>query len=174
MVTAHLDTLFIADLHLSPARPDKLALFKQLLRGPARRCSALYILGDLFEEFWVGLDDHTPPNPEIIEELTAFCRSGARLFILQGNRDLLLDHRFADLTGCVVLPEQAVVQLNGIQVLVMHGDLLCTRDWKYQYYRRLVMNPVIRWLFQHLSCAMRLTLDSDQPCSVLPGVNPLI
>ncbi len=158
MAIAHLDTLFIADLHLSPARPDKLALFKQLLRGPARQSSALYILGDLFEEFWVGPDDCTPPNPEIIEELAAFSRSGSRLFIQQGNRDLLIDSRFAELTGCVVLPEQAVIQVNGKQVLVMHGDLLCTLDWKYQYYRRLVMNPVIRMLFKKLPCPARLAL----------------
>ena len=63
-----MDTLFLSDLHLSPERPDKLELFRELLRGPARNADAVYILGDLFDEFWTGNDDRTPPNGEIIED----------------------------------------------------------------------------------------------------------
>ena len=44
----------------------------------------------------------TPPNPEIIQELADFTRSGAKLFILKGNRELLLDQKFGELTGGVV------------------------------------------------------------------------
>ena len=51
-------TLFISDLHLCAERPEKLALFKRLLQGPARDAESLYILGDLFEA-WAGDDDST-------------------------------------------------------------------------------------------------------------------
>ena len=79
-------TLFISDLHLCAERSGKLALFKKLLRGPARDAESLYILGDLFEA-WAGDDDSTPPHGEIITELAAYTQSGAQLFIMRGNRD---------------------------------------------------------------------------------------
>ena len=49
-------TLFISDLHLCPTRPATTRVFFDFLRGPARECTALYILGDLFE-YWAGDDD---------------------------------------------------------------------------------------------------------------------
>ena len=73
-----MDTLFISDLHLSPDRPGMLDHFKRLLRGPARGANALYILGDLFEQFWVGNDDITPPNEDLVNELAEYTRNGKK------------------------------------------------------------------------------------------------
>lgn len=153
-----METLFISDLHLSPERPHKLELFKQLLRGPARKANALYVLGDLFEQFWVGPDDMTPPNPEIVRELADFSGSGAKLFLQKGNRELLLDQKFGDLTGSTVLPDRAIINLGGERVLLMHGDLLCSRDWKYQAYRRFVIYPPNRKIFSYLPYQIRILL----------------
>ena len=62
-------TLFVSDLHLSQQRPEKLNLFKKLLTGPAKNADSFYILGDLFDDSWIGCDDTRPPNPEIMEIL---------------------------------------------------------------------------------------------------------
>ena len=64
--------LFVSDLHLSLDRPEKLNLFKKLLMGPAKYADAFYILGDLFDDFWIGCDDARPPNPEIIAILREY------------------------------------------------------------------------------------------------------
>lgn len=153
-----MDTLFISDLHLSLARPDKLELFKLLLRGPARKARALYILGDLFDQFWTGNDDKNAPNPEIIAELRRFSDSEAALFFLRGNRELVLNKGFTQLSGCTLLPDCALIDLDGKQVLIMHGDLLCTDDRKYQAFRRFVENSLVKKLFISLPCQLRNTL----------------
>ena len=131
--------LFISDLHLCDERPDKLDLFKMLLRGPARNADALYILGDLFEA-WAGDDDRTPPHPEVIAELADYTRLGGKLFIMRGNRDFLIGKLFAENTGANILSDPALIDLYGTKTLLMHGDTLCTRDVKYQVYRRIVNN----------------------------------
>lgn len=153
-----MDTLFISDLHLSEDRPDKLELFAKLIRGPARKASALYILGDLFENFWLGNDDATPPCQRVISELTHFCQAGGRLYILRGNRELVMGKSIEYITGCTFLPDTSVIDLDGSQTLIMHGDVLCTRDVKYQCYRRFMELRIIKKLFLSLPYAARVFL----------------
>src|SRR5579885_2894577 len=136
--------LFISDLHLTARRPAKLALFRELLRRAAGRVEALYILGDLFE-VWVGDDDDTPPYTEI---------SDALLYVMRGNRDFLMGARFEQLSGARLLPDPHVAELYGQRVLLMHGDLLCTRDRDYQDFRDKVRNP--RWQRRFLSLPLFL------------------
>ena len=139
-------TLFISDLHLCQERPDKLELFRRLLRGKARQAGALYILGDLFEA-WAGDDDNTPPHQAIISELAEFSRSGTPLYFMRGNRDFLAGRDFARKTGAELIEDPTAIMLGEQKTLLMHGDTLCTGDTSYQLYRKLVNNPVTRRLF---------------------------
>ena len=151
-------TLFISDLHLDPERPEKLDLFRRFMRGPAVTAAAVYILGDLFEQFWVGNDDRTPPNAEIIAELHSAAAGGARLHFIRGNRELMLAPSFGTLTGCRVLPDPSVIEVEGARILIMHGDRLCSRDRNYQIYRRLVESRPARALFLNLPYRARTAI----------------
>lgn len=132
-------TLFISDLHLSHERPQKLALFHEFLAA-ARGCDGLYILGDLFE-VWLGDDDDTPPNPEVLTALREFSDGGTPLRAMRGNRDLLLDSGFSSMTGAELLPDPGRIELYGEPTLLMHGDLLCTRDMDYLAFRSMAHEP---------------------------------
>ena len=153
-----MDTLFISDLHLSPARPGKIELFKRLLRGPALEARALYILGDLFDHFWVGNDDRTPPNPEICQELLAFSEKNKSLFIMRGNRDLMMRDNFSEVSGCSFLPDEKVIEVDGTRLLISHGDLYCTEDVSYQRYRRFINSGFTNFVFPRLPYAVRIRL----------------
>lgn len=153
-----MDTLFISDLHLDPLRPQQLELFRRLLRGPARGARAVYILGDLFEQFWIGNDERTPPAPEVIAELRALTASGVHCLFLRGNRELVLDRGFEALTGCTLLPDPSVIDLDGARTLIMHGDRLCTRDRSYQLFRAALEWPPLARLFRSLPYALRALL----------------
>ena len=153
------ETIFFSDLHLSPVRPEKLQLFQRLLQGPARKAESLYLLGDLFEQFWAGNDDRTPPNQEILEALRDCAAAGPKCHILRGNRDLMLDAGFTAQTGWRLLPDRNVIQLFGEQVLIMHGDLLCTRDTGYQAFRAFMEHRHIRRLYLAFPHALRILLS---------------
>lgn len=155
---AEMETLFFSDLHLSPERPEKLQLFRRLLQGPARKAESIYLLGDLFEQFWVGNDDRTPPNAEILAELRDCAAAGPGCNILRGNRELMLDAGFEALTGWRLLPDRSVIRLFGQPVLIMHGDLLCTRDRGYQAFRSVMENALIRNLYLAFPYALRALL----------------
>lgn len=126
-----LDTILIADLHLSAERPASVELFLKFLEEKVSRCQRLYILGDLFD-VWLGDDDKTPPIPDIIQGLSSVSSHGCQLFLIRGNRDFLIGDQFSRETGCALLHDTAVTNIAGEATLLMHGDLLVTDDTTYQ------------------------------------------
>ncbi len=147
-------TLFIADLHLQTEEPAITAGFLRFLAGEARKADALYILGDLFEA-WIGDDDPNPLHQEIAEAIGALTQSGVPCYFIHGNRDFLVGQRFARACGMTLLDEEEVLDLYGRQVLIMHGDTLCTDDAGYLAFRAKVHTPWIQRLFLALPLFIR-------------------
>ena len=150
-------TLFVSDLHLDAAEPATIELFLRFLATEARRASALYILGDLFEA-WVGDDDPDPAKRRVVDALHACTSSGVPCYALHGNRDFLLGERFERETGVRLITDGTRLELNGEASLVMHGDTLCTDDHSYQRLRRIVRQPLLQWLVLRLPLGRRLAL----------------
>lgn len=129
--------LFISDLHLSEERPAANEQFIGFLEGKARAADALYILGDFFE-YWIGDDDlEAPFNAVMAGWLRGLARHGVPVYVMHGNRDFLIGEQFCRATGAVLLPDPSVVELDGEDTLLVHGDTLCTDDHDYQSWRRV-------------------------------------
>ena len=133
-------TLFVSDLHLDPAQARATARFIALLGSAARSADSLYILGDLFEA-WVGDDDDAGLPAEVGAALRACADGGTRIAFLHGNRDFLLGSAYAALSGLQLLPEEVVIDVEGVPTLLLHGDTLCTDDHAYQAFRRQARDP---------------------------------
>lgn len=133
-------TLFISDLHLDASRPACTELFCEFLAGAARNAQALYILGDLFE-VWIGDDAANAHELRVMDAMSAYAASGVPCSFMHGNRDFLIGPAFAEHTGFRLLEDPFVVELRGTQVLLSHGDSLCTDDVDYQAFRRKVRDP---------------------------------
>lgn len=146
--------LFIADLHLSPQRPQVIRAFVRFLREIAQGADRLYILGDFFEA-WVGDDDPAEWLQEIKTALRQLSDSGTELLLMHGNRDFVLGKRFCREVGAQLLPDPTLIDLHATPTLLMHGDLLCTDDTDYQRFRRRVRNPLVLWLLRHLPLKKR-------------------
>ena len=147
-------TLFIADLHLQTEEPAITAGFLHFLQDEARTAHALYILGDLFEA-WIGDDDPNPLHREMAAAIKALVDSGVPCYFIHGNRDFLIGKRFARESGMTLLPEEKVLELYGRNVLIMHGDTLCTDDTGYLAFRAKVHTPWIQTLFLALPLFIR-------------------
>ncbi len=130
----------ISDLHLEETRPDITGAFLKFLDSIQAHATALYILGDFFES-WIGDDENTPLQQQIKARLKSLSESGTSLFVMHGNRDFLIGDQFCEETGATLLADPSVVNLNGLKVLLMHGDSLCTRDTAYMKFRQTIRNP---------------------------------
>jgi len=82
--------------------------------------------------------------------------SGVKVYFTHGNRDFLIGERFADMTGCELLPEKHVIDLYDVPTLLMHGDTLCTDDLEYQELRKLFYDPEQRRRFLGLDFEARI------------------
>src|SRR5262245_41808318 len=140
-------SIFISDLHLAPERPQILDVFFRFVIDPAMRAEALYILGDLFET-WIGDDDLDDGfNATVTDALSRLTGGGTRLYLMHGNRDLLLGQAFAVRCGAQLIADPLVVDLYGARTLLMHGDTLCSDDIEYQKFRAHVHDPNVQRAF---------------------------
>lgn len=149
--------LFVSDLHLDGAAPEAVEQFCDWLAGEAREARALYVLGDLFES-WIGDDDDDPARARACRALATLSASGVPCFVMRGNRDFLLGAGFAARTGCRLLPDPVITDIDGQRVLLTHGDLLCTDDHAYQELRSTVRDPAWQRRVLELPLATRALL----------------
>ena len=149
-------TLFISDLHLSADRPALTALFLVFLRERAPRAETLYILGDLFE-VWLGDDAVHPAYHPVLSALRELA-ARRPVYVMHGNRDFLLGNAFAQASGCRLLADPSVIDLNGERTLLMHGDVLCTDDVEYQQFRAHVRNPETQQQFLAMTIEQRIAM----------------
>lgn len=179
--------LFVSDVHLDPAAPEGQRQFLEFLRArgaggsvppaialggrarfpahfpppePVADVRALYILGDLFET-WVGDDDAEDERSAVLAALRELTGSGVACFLLHGNRDFLIGQDFCRRTGCELLPDPVIAELDGERVLLTHGDTLCTDDHSYQELRSVVRTPAWQRRFLGLPLADRRLLANE-------------
>lgn len=152
--------LFISDLHLQEERPDITRAFFHFLQDTAATAKALYILGDFFE-VWIGDDAMTPFHLEVAAALKQLANSGCKIYLMHGNRDFLLGKQFCRKAGCTLLADPTLLPHNGENILLMHGDSLCTDDRDYQRMKCLLRNPLSLFVLRHLPLKTRQKLAGD-------------
>jgi UDP-2,3-diacylglucosamine hydrolase len=140
--------VFISDLHLNAAQPATRAAFARFVREVAPRFAELVILGDLFE-YWAGDDGLDDPGDavgrEVAAQLRALADRGLRVFVMHGNRDLLLGHAFCKAAGATLLADPTLATVGpgatAQRVLLAHGDAWCTQDLEYMKFRAQARQP---------------------------------
>jgi len=142
-------TLFISDLHLGADHSGSAQAFLRFVQNSAPQAEALYILGDLFD-IWAGDEDlGDPSHKRIVEALHQLSSGGTRLYLMHGNRDLLMGKELERAAGATLLRDPTLIDLYGMPTLLSHGDQLCTDDHAYQAGRKQVSDPA--WQRQFLA-----------------------
>jgi UDP-2,3-diacylglucosamine hydrolase len=135
------DPAFISDLHLGADHVLTLEAFLRFMREVAPNHRELLILGDLFE-YWAGDDDLADPVAQVVSgAIMELKRRGVSVFLMHGNRDLLLGHGFMQHVGATLLADPTLARIGEVRALLAHGDAYCTRDEPYQRFRAQTRDP---------------------------------
>ena len=155
------DLVFIADLHLTPERPEIIELFLRFADDVAARADSLYILGD-FLEYWLGDDDPAPALSAVFNKLVELDEShSTKVFLMHGNRDFLIGDELAKRCHFTLLDDVCKIKIQGNDALLMHGDTLCTDDVDYQKLRQMVRNPLWQQQILARSLEERIQIAKD-------------
>jgi UDP-2,3-diacylglucosamine hydrolase len=130
----------ISDLHLNEKNPAITTGFFSYLQSLPDDTESLYILGDFFE-FWVGDDDNRPLVVEVQRQLQRLSEKNIPIYFQHGNRDFLLGESFAKKCNMTLLKEEHLLEYQGHQYLLMHGDSLCVDDTEYMAFRAQTHSP---------------------------------
>jgi len=147
--------LVIADLHLSANFPSITNGFKHFLANDALQAESLYILGDFFD-YWLGDDAMSDFEREIAGQLAKLHQAGIKVYLMHGNRDFLLGDDFCKLAGCELIAEPYVIKNHNI--LLLHGDILCTKDIGYLRMRKILRSKLGLWILRRLPLNWRQKL----------------
>jgi len=136
--------IFLADAHLRDPQDHN---YQQLLKflGQQEDLDGLFLLGDLFE-FWIGYRHlaFTSYIP-LLEQLRRLVEKGTRLYFVEGNHDFNLGPYFSDTLHCTIIPDQQLVEWDGMKLFLCHGDLL-KQDRGYHLMRSLWRSGLTRFL----------------------------
>jgi UDP-2,3-diacylglucosamine hydrolase len=144
--------IFISDAHLKgidgPAH-QRLIRFLEGFRGrgtsdTGKACDGLpavdqlIIVGDFFD-FWFARGDVIYPGfRPIVERMTALSMQGVRIRLCEGNHDFFLEDYFSGRLGFDVHPEWADLMIDGLRILISHGDTVDRGNRKYLALRRFL------------------------------------
>jgi UDP-2,3-diacylglucosamine hydrolase len=137
---AHKPLLFISDLHLDVKRPRITQAFFTFLERYAVQSDALYILGDFFN-VWLGDDAAGELESQVAKKLHTLSSQGVAIYLMHGNRDFLIGNDFAASCGANLIEEPYILLDYEQRIILMHGDVLCTRDIDYMAFRDMVRQP---------------------------------
>jgi len=141
--------LLVSDTHLTPAFPEGIELFLRFLAGPCSSADRVLLLGDLFD-FWVSPAQAAEPGlRDVLGGLAWLSSSGVDVGFVEGNRDFAASPELA-VAGVRRLPDVGVIESGGRRIAFTHGDLLCTRDVRYQALRRVARTRLVRHVLRAL------------------------
>lgn len=130
--------LVVSDFHLDPSEPARYRAAMDALAHCPR--DQLILAGDIFEA-WVGEDGATDADHQFLE----FCggHSDDTLFI-HGNRDFLISQNYLQQFDI-----QLIDRYVDDELIVIHGDELCTLDHAYQTFKQEVRQA--SWMNEFLA-----------------------
>jgi UDP-2,3-diacylglucosamine hydrolase len=144
--------IFISDAHLRDRTDpefEKCLRFLGRLRGRGAESGnpggeevimtdLLVIAGDFFD-FWFERQGVIYPEfRPVVEELVRLKESGIRICLCEGNHDFFLDGYFSGKLGLEVCPGEVEFDLDGLRILVSHGDTVDRENRRYLALRRFL------------------------------------
>lgn len=139
--------LFISDCHLSQNTPKTNKAFINFCKKEAIKADQIFILGDLFD-YWYG-DDMISQLwvKEICLALYQLKKKKIQTFFIPGNRDFLIGNTFFKESGLTPLNEIVKLNIQEKNIVLLHGDTLCSNDRLYFYFRKIIRSKLINKIF---------------------------
>ncbi|MBP7185014.1 MAG: UDP-2,3-diacylglucosamine diphosphatase [Saprospiraceae bacterium] len=143
---------FASDFHLgvdvkvtSKERERQLVRWLDTIKKDAQ---AIFLVGDVFD-FWFEYSTVVPKGfVRILGKLGELSDAGIQLFFFTGNHDMWVFKYFEEELNCPTFRSPQLFEVNGIKMLIGHGDGLGPGDYGYKFIKKIFSNKICQWLFE--------------------------
>lgn len=133
----------IGDSHIGLADGNETPISQWLDRLVSHRPKALYLNGDLFHYLIAHRKFFTSSVDNVLRKFREVVDAGVPIHYVEGNRDFFIKGSFVERAVTDVALEYEV-RAGNQKYLIVHGDMINDRDWKYRFWRRASKNPVTK------------------------------
>jgi UDP-2,3-diacylglucosamine hydrolase len=135
------DIYVIGDSHIGLADGNEQPIVAWLDRLVALKPRALYLNGDLFHYLIAHAKFYTSSVDKVMAKFREVRDGGIAIHYVEGNRDFFLKGSFVENAVSDIGMEYPVAA-GKRKYLIVHGDMINDRDWKYRFWRRASKNPL--------------------------------
>jgi UDP-2,3-diacylglucosamine hydrolase len=140
-----LDQIFvIGDSHIGLADGNEKPIIDWLERFAAQKPRALYLNGDLFHYLIAHPKFTTKSVERVFEKFRDVRDRGIAIHYVEGNRDFFLRGSFVE-KAVTDVGDEYPIAAGAKKYLIVHGDMINDRDWRYRFWRRASKNPVSKF-----------------------------
>lgn len=140
--------VFISDAHIRTDKSYRCQMLVRFLHGIRPRLTNLYILGDLFE-FWFEYNLVFPKDYfTLLAALYNLIADGKHVHYILGNHEVTIG-RFLNNFGFTVHPGPTILEINGMRVLLEHGNKIDKRLWS-SFWESLLTSKLNHTLYRLL------------------------
>ena len=143
--------IIVSDFHLKfqeneedRQRRNRVLLFLDSLIG---KTDLLILNGDIFDLWFVWKKVIIKGYFPLLKKLADLRENGCRIVFIAGNHDFWFRDFLTGFLGIEVYANNFTDELDGRKILVSHGDLYTSNDWRYRVFRAVVRNCFVMWLF---------------------------
>lgn len=151
---------FISDAHLglypTENSREREKILVNWLDSIKTEIAELFLVGDIFD-FWHEYKRVVPRGfTRFLGKLAEIADSGAKIHFFTGNHDIWVYDYLPKEIGMEIYREYIVREINGLKLLIGHGDGLGKGDAGYKLLKGIFTNRILQWMFAriHPNCAM--------------------
>ncbi|MEQ8417403.1 MAG: UDP-2,3-diacylglucosamine diphosphatase [Imperialibacter sp.] len=145
---------FASDFHLgapnqtkSRERENKVVKWLGSIEDSA---AAIFLVGDIFD-FWFEYNHVIPKGFARFQgKIAELIDKDIPVIFFSGNHDMWMANYFTEEFGIPVYHENKRYVVNGVKLLVGHGDGLGPGDYRYKFLKKIFRNKLCRWAFKWL------------------------
>lgn len=152
--------MFLSDLHLGQSSAIKNQLLCKIIEENCNKTQKIMILGDMFD-CWLGDDQIDEWLQPIAKAIDLAKKQNCPTYLMVGNHDFLIGEKLCKFLNCQLISDPFTLKFNHLNILLTHGDLLCTNDHSYQKLRKIIQHPLTKSIFSKTPLTFRQKIASS-------------
>lgn len=145
---------FASDLHLGVPSKESSRIrekaFVDWLEMVSKDANEIYLLGDIFD-MWFEYKTVVPRGyTRLLGKLAELSDKGISIKLFTGNHDMWMFGYFPEELNIPVLKKPEIININGLNCFIGHGDGLGKGDFSYKFLKAFFASSICQWLFARL------------------------